>query len=322
MDQGAASSRTMRERLDPEMHEGIEGYVLPAAGSQGLETVRATPLRDVVLSEAVERTEFTVPGTPAVPVRIHRPVGRPGKLPAIVTIHGGGLVFGSYDMDSPLLDRWCSAFGVVGVSVAYRLAPENPYPAALEDCYGALGWAYRHSEDLGIDRAKIGLFGISAGGGLAAALALLARDRAEVPLAFQILDTPMLDDRQMTESIQAEDLYIWTKEWNLFGWKSYLGSLHGSHDVPPYAAPARAEDLTGLPPAIVTVGSIDGFRDEDVDYAVGLNRAGVPCELHVFDGLPHGYGLVPGASGVKMAVANMESWLMRRLARLEGPRGA
>ncbi len=257
-----------------------------------------------------------VPGDPAVPVRIHRLSGQAGLLPAIVTIHGGGLVFGSYDMDSPLLDRWCREFGFVGVSVEYRLAPESPYPAAIEDCYSALRWAHDHSEELGIDRTRIGLYGISAGGGLAASLAMLARDRAEVPVAFQILDAPMLDNRQITRSLQAERLYVWNREWNEFGWRSYLGSLHRRDDVPPYAAAARSVDLVGLPPAFVAVGSIDGFRDEDVDYAMRLSRAGVPCELHVFDGLPHGYGLVPDASGVQLAMVNMESWLARQLDRL------
>ena len=316
---GVPSSRGMRELLDPEMREIIENYVLPPADYEGLRTVRNSPMRDVVLSESVVRTEFVVAGDPAVPVRVHRPAGQVGLLPAIVTIHGGGLVFGSYDMDTPLLDRWCTKFGLVGVSVEYRLAPENPYPAALEDCYNALVWAHDHAEDLGIDQTRIGLYGISAGGGLAASTAVLARDRAEMPIAFQVLDTPMIDDRQMTKSLQADGLYVWNREWNEFGWRSYLGSLYGSDDVPPYAAAARTGDLMGLPPAYVTVGSIDGFRDQDVDYAMRLNQARVPCELHVLAGLPHGYGLVPEATGVRLAAVNMESWLARVLARLGRP---
>ena len=306
----------MRELLDPELREVIESYVLPPANDKGLEMVRNSLLREVVLSESVVRTELVVAGDPAVPVRVHRPAGQAGLLPAIVTIHGGGLVFGSYDMDTPLLDRWCHKFGLVGISVEYRLAPENPYPAALDDCYNALRWAYDRSEELGIDRTRIGLYGISAGGGLAASTAVLARDRAEVPVAFQILDTPMIDDRQMTNSLEADGFYVWNREWNEFAWRSYLGSHYGSDPVPPYAAAARTRDLRGLPPAFVTVGSIDGFRDQDVEYAMRLNQARVGCELHVLAGLPHGYGLVPEASGVQLAAVNMESWLVRQLARL------
>ena len=137
------------------------------------------------------------------------PKMRQGLLPAIVTIHGGGYVIGSYDMDSPLLDRWCPGLGVVGVSVEYRLAPETPYPGPLDDCYAALRWTYDNAAELGIDKDRIGVYGLSAGGGLAAALALLARDRGEVPLAFVLLDCPMLDDRQQTPSIKSEGLYVW-----------------------------------------------------------------------------------------------------------------
>ena len=161
--------------------------------------------------------------TRPVPVRVHRAKDAQGLLPAIVTIHGGGYVIGSYDMDSPLLDRWCPGLGVVGVSVEYRLAPETPYPGPLEDCYAALRWTYDNAAELGIDKDRIGLYGLSAGGGLAAALALLARDRGEVPLAFVLLDCPMLDDRQQTPSIQAEGLYVWGSGSNEFGWRSYLG---------------------------------------------------------------------------------------------------
>ena len=225
-----------------------------------------------------------MPGDPPVPVRVHRPTGAEGHLPAIVTIHGGGYVIGSYDMDDPLLDRWCPELGIVGVSVEYRLAPETPYPGPLEDCYAALRWTYDHADELGIDRERIGVYGLSAGGGLAAALALLARDRGEVPLAFQLLDCPMLDDRQTTPSIRADGLYVWNARPTSSAGGPTSATLYGTDDVPPYAAAARATDLAGLPPTCVIVGSIDGFRDEDMDYAQRLNQAGVPCELHVIAG--------------------------------------
>jgi acetyl esterase/lipase len=205
--------------------------------------------------------------------------------------------------------------GIVGVSVEYRLAPETPYPGPLDDCHAALRWTHQHADELGIDPARIGAYGLSAGGGLAAALALLARDR-DLPLAFQLLDCPMLDDRQATPSIRAECLYVWNAQSNEFGWRSYLGDLYGSDDIPPYAAAARATDLTGLPPSCVVVGSIDGFRDEDVDYAQRLNQAGVPCELHVLAGLPHAYQMAPAAPVVQLATHCMDDWLVRQLARL------
>ena len=158
------------------------------------------------------------------------------------------------------------------------------------------------------------MYGLSAGGGLAAGLVLLARDRGEVEVAFQLLDCPMLDDRQQTPSIRAEGLYVWRAESNEFGWRSYLGELYGSDHVPPYAAAARATDLAGLPPTCVVVGAIDGFRDEDVDYSQRLNQAGVACELHVIAGLPHAYLLAPEAASVQHAEQCKDDWLGRQLA--------
>ncbi len=302
--------------LDPELRPVLDAFELPAVDAAGVAAMRSASFASPDLSDAVVRTEHQVPGDPPVAVRVHRAKDAAGSLPAIVTIHGGGYVIGSYDMDSPLLDRWCPGLGVVGVSVEYRLAPETPYPGPLDDCYAALRWTHENAAQLGIDKDRIGVYGLSAGGGLAAALALLARDRDEVPLAFVLLDCPMLDDRRQTPSIRSEGLYVWGQQSNEFGWRSYLGDLYGSDEVPPYAAPAREADLSGLPPTCVVVGSIDGFRDEDIDYAQRLNQAGVPCELHVIAGLPHAYLLVPGAAAVQLAMHDMDDWLARQLAQL------
>jgi len=301
--------------LDPELQPVLGSFELPSMDAEGVAAMRGASFASSDLTDAVTRSDHEVPGDPSVPVRVHRPKDVEGILPAIVTIHGGGYIIGSYDMDSPLLNRWCQSLGVVGVSVEYRLAPETSYPGPLEDCYAALRWTYDNAHELGIDKERIGIYGLSAGGGLAAALALLARDRGEVPLAFVLLDCPMLDDRQRTASINAEGLYVWGSGSNEFGWRSYLGELYGSDEVPAYAVPARAADLTGLPPTCVVVGSIDGFRDEDVDYAQRLNQAGVACELHVIAGLPHGYQLVPGAAAVQSALHCMDDWVARQLAR-------
>jgi acetyl esterase/lipase len=304
----------VKNLLDPELRPVLDAFEMPAVDADGVAAMRSASFASPDLSDAVVRTEHAVPADPPVALRVHRATDAVGLLPAIVTIHGGGYVIGSYDMDSPLLDRWCPSLDVVGVSVDYRLAPDTQYPGPLEDCYAALRWTYDNAADLGIDKDRIGLYGLSAGGGLAAALALLARDRGEVPLAFVLLDCPMLDDRQQTPSISADGLYVWSSGSNDFGWRSYLGELYGSDDVPPYAAAARETNLRGLPPTCVIVGSIDGFRDEDITYAQRLNQAGVPCELHVIAGVPHAYLLVPGAAAVRLATHCMDDWLTRQLA--------
>jgi triacylglycerol lipase len=300
--------------LDPEVAPILGAFEMPPVNAEGLPALRGGAFPEPDVSDAVVRTDYVVPGDPPVPVRVHRPVGKDGALPTIFSIHGGGYILGSFLMDDYLHDAWGPQLGTVGVSVEYRLAPDTPYPGPLEDCYAALRWTHEHADELGVDPARIGVYVVSAGGGLAAALALLVRDRGEFPLAFQLLDCPMLDDRQSTESLAATGLYVWDAESNDFGWRSYLGDLYGSDDVPVYAAAARATDLTGLPPSCVVVGSIDGFRDEDVDYAIRLNQAGVPCELHVIAGLPHAYQMAPDAQAVRLATHCKDDWLRRQLA--------
>jgi acetyl esterase/lipase len=269
------------------------------------------------LSDRVDRRETEVPGampgdTP-VPVRIHSPADPSGPLPCVVAFHGGGYVIGDRTMYDGLFDRWCIDPGMVAVSVGYRLAPETPYPGPLEDCYRALVWTAEHADDLGIDPTCIGLYGASAGGGLAAGLALLARDRGDVDIAFQMLQYPMLDDRQVTYSSQLEDLQVWSRSSNTFGWRAYLGDLYGGDDVPAYAAAARAEEVAGLPPAYICVGTLDGFRDEDIDYARRLLRAGVPAELHVLPGAPHGFELMGDTALARQSAHNADEWIKRTI---------
>jgi len=302
--------------VDPQLAKLLSMVPFGTIDSETIATLRSAGLgAPVVLSDAVERRDQVVPGDPDVVIRIHRPVGAKGDLPCLYSIHGGGFVLGSYDMDDARFDLWCPKYSCVGVSVQYRLAPETSFPGPLDDCYRGLKWVYDHHRDLGIDPSRIGVGGVSAGGGLAAGLALLARDRGEVPLRFQLLDCPMLDDRQVTPSSQLDGLHIWNRDSNAFGWRSYLGHLYGTPDVPAYAAPARATDLSGLPEAYVCVGNVDGFRDEDIDYAMRLNQAGVPTELHVHPGAPHGVRMFAETPVAQRYAQGIEDWISRQLSK-------
>lgn len=307
--------------LDPELAAALAAMPpfgpITADNLPQIRAQRALLLQDVELSDAVERTDHTFPGLaggPEVTVRVHRPKKGDGPLPCIYWVHGGGYIIGSYEMEDLRFDRWCQSLNCVGVAVEYRLAPETPYPGPLDDCYAGLVRTFEHAEELGIDRERLGIGGASAGGGLAAGLALLARDRGEVPVAFQLLVYPMIDDRMETVS-SSWDVPVWPPASNRFGWDSYLGNLAGGK-APAYAVPARATDLAGLPPAFIMVGTLDGFHDEDVAYAQRLNHASVHCELHVYPGAPHGFdGFVPDARISKAARRTMREWLARRMER-------
>ncbi len=256
------------------------------------------------------------PGDPDVVIRISRPLDATGPIPGVVWLHGGGLVMGTATREDARFEVWCQRHGIVGVAVEYRLAPETPFPGPLEDCHAALAYVHAHAAELGIDPTRIGIGGNSAGGGLAAALALLARDRASVPVAFQLLVYPMIDDRMVTPSSSWE-VPVWPPASNRFGWNAYLPGTAGTADVPAHAAPARATDLRGLPPALVLVGALDGFLDEDIDYAARLLRAGVPTELHVYPGAPHGFDLItPHTAVARRARRDAEAWLSAQLERL------
>jgi acetyl esterase/lipase len=268
------------------------------------------------LSETVERRDHVVSTDPHVTVRVHRPASLSAPAPCLYSIHGGGYVIGTNLMDDAVLDEYCNDFGCVGVSVEYRLAPETPYPGPLEDCYAGLMWTFAHGDELGIDAARTGIMGVSAGGGLAAALALLVRDRGEARIAFQLLQCPMIDDRQTSVSSRADGLLVWSREANTFGWQSYLAGHYGHDDVPAYAAAARADDLTRLPPTMVITGGADGFRDENIDYAVRLAQAGVFTDLCVIAGAPHGLQQIfVGTDPERRWSHAVKDWLRPRLAQ-------
>lgn len=222
-------------------------------------------------------------------VRVYRPRVPRTLSPCLYWMHGGGLVLGAVAMDDARCAEIVERLNIVVASVEYRLAPAFPYPVPLEDCYDGLQWLVGAAELLDLDVDRIAIGGGSAGAGLAAGLALLARDRGQLHPCFQLLRYPMIDDRNETPSShQVTDLRVWNRSANITGWHAYLGDSAGSDDVSPYAAAARATDLAGLPPAIVTVGELDMFLDEDILYAQRLIAAGVSTELHVYGKCIHG----------------------------------
>ena len=224
-----------------------------------------------------------------VGIRLFRPSGVTGRCPALLWIHGGGYVIGKAAQDDVLCRRYARELGAIVASVDYRLAPEHPYPASLEDCYTALQWLVRLPS---VDPSRVAIGGASAGGGLAAALALHTRDRGEISLVAQLLVYPMLDDRTVNrKGLDKPGLRLWNQSSNKYGWSVYLGGAD-----PEIAVPARRDDLSGLPPAWLGVGTLDLFHDEDLAYAERLKAAGVPCEVEVVKGAFHGFdGIVPKA---------------------------
>jgi acetyl esterase/lipase len=275
--------------------------------------VEPPPDRDDVRKE--DREVPGPDGAPDVPIRIYRPkdaVG--GALPGVLEIHGGGFMLGSIDMMDPWCQRVSAEVGAVVVSVEYRLAPEHPFPAGVEDCYAALSWTAKEAAAVGVDPNRLAIAGQSAGGGLAAATALLARDRGGPNLCFQLLEIPELDDRLETPSMRAfTDTPLWNHPNAIWSWRHYLGPDHEG-EVSPYAAPARAVDLSGLPPAYVSTMEFDPLRDEGILYALGMLQAGVSVELHSYAGTFHGSGLLPHADASVRNLEEVVHLLKRKLS--------
>jgi acetyl esterase/lipase len=273
----------------------------------------APPDRDDVAKE--DRTVPGRAGDPDVPVRIYRPKAEaPGARPGVFEIHGGGFIVGSIAM----MDPWCQAVAAeidaVVVSVEYRLAPEHPFPAGIEDCYAALSWTAQNAAVLGIDPERIAIAGQSAGGGLAAGTALLARDRGGPKVRFQLLEIPELDHRLETHSMRTfTDTPLWNRPNAEWSWRHYLGPDHQG-DVSPYASPALARDLSGLPPAYVSTMEFDPLRDEGIDYALRMLQAGVSVELHSYPGTFHGSAMLPDADSSRRNAREVMAALARRLA--------
>jgi acetyl esterase/lipase len=314
------------EQLDPELKAVMER--MPTDRTLDLTKISAARARmkKLVLEmlatfpevEGVSQEDRFAPGTqggPPVRVRIYRADDQSSKLPALYWIHGGGYVMGDIDMDDRLMKQMVKRIGCVAASVDYRLAPEHPFPTPVEDCYTGLKWLFAHADELGVEPARIAIGGPSGGGGLTAGLGLLARDRKEVQVAYQLLIYPMIDDRNATAAAHAiTDPRVWNRESNGLGWKAYLGRDGGGADVSPYAAATRATDLSNLPPTYISVGTLDLFVDENIDYAQRLIRAGVPTELHVYPGAFHGFDMfAPSARVSKQFKADRDNALKRAL---------
>lgn len=246
--------------------------------------------------EIVDHAVTTADGN-ALLARWYRQPSSTNKA-AVLYLHGGGMIVGSVPIFDGTVARYVARTGVSMLSVQYRLAPEHPHPTPVEDAYTGLLWLADHANELGIDRKRIAIMGDSAGGGLAAGVAILSRDRNGPVLAHQLLIYPMLDDRNTTPDPQLVPLAGWSYDDNVTGWNALLGAGHEQRDIDPSAAPARLTDGAGLPPAYIEVGQLDIFRDEDVRYALTLSRAGVPVELHLHPGVPHEYDAIAFESDV------------------------
>ena len=299
--------------LLPNLSELSTAAKVQAMRAQGLAFGDPPAPRDDVLRE--DRLIPGPEGDPDVAVRIHCPKeDTQAPRPGVLEIHGGGFMLGSKDMMDPWCDRVAAELGAVVVSTDYRLAPEHPFPAGVEDCYAALCWTASNAEELGLDPKRLAIAGQSAGGGLAAACALLARDRRGPSLCFQLLEIPELDDRLETPSMQQfSDTPLWNRPNAVWSWRHYLGPDH-SGEVSPYAAPARADDLSGLPAAYVSTMEFDPLRDEGILYALRLLQAGVPVELHSYPGTFHGSAMFPNADASKRNADEVLHALGRRLS--------
>jgi acetyl esterase/lipase len=314
----------MAYAFDPELAAAVE--MMPPftlddvnASRQMFAAVMAMVPKEIPGIDRLDITDRLVPGpqdAPKLAVRVYAPrhhaVPTPGPLPGILYMHAGGFVFGGIDDEHVHAAAMALETDAVVISVEYRLAPEHRYPAAVEDCYAALEWLVAQADELGIDRDRVAVAGTSAGGGLAAAVTLMARDRGGPRITFQMLNVPELDDRLETPSMIAyTDTPVWNRPNAIASWQNYLGD--DRDDVPYYAAPARATDLSGLPPAYIATAQFDPLRDEGLEYASRLLQAGIPTEVHCFPGTFHGCTLTPFAAISQRCVADVHQALRRAL---------
>jgi acetyl esterase/lipase len=314
----------------PELLAGLDALPNMKWTDEVLAQSRAFDMRQMPMPpmspelEGVRREERFVPGplgAPDVRILIYRTAKpAPDPQPLYFHIHGGGYIMGAPEMNEMLNRSIAYEQRCVVVSVDYRLAPETHYPESLEDCYAALVWAHDRASELNVDTTRIAIGGESAGGGHAAALTILARNRARVPVCFQLLDSPMLDDRtgSISEPHPFAGRFVWTSASNRFGWQALLGVEPGGREVPVGAVPARTLDFTGLPATCITIGALDLFLEETLEYIRRLNRAGVPTELHVIPGAYHGYQMSGAGAPQVQQCERLRSDALGRAFRASG----
>ncbi|MYW95232.1 alpha/beta hydrolase [Amycolatopsis rubida] len=321
-----AGTAIPRPPFDPELEAALESLAAqlpPTITPEMIHPLRQTmgdgaDARQALVRRGLEVRDVTAPSSDggAIPLSIVQPAGHVGAGVGFYYVHGGGMVFGDRLGGVEVLADWLLRYDAVAVSVGYRLAPEHPDPAPVEDCYAGLVWTAEHAEELGIDAGRLVIAGSSAGGGLAAGTTLLARDRCGPALAGQLLMYPMLDDRDDTASTrQIDGVGVWDRGSNRTGWSALLGDRRGSDEVSVYAAPARAGDLSGLPPTFIDCGSAEVFRDEDIAYASGIWAAGGQAELHVWPGGFHAFdAFAPHTTLAKDMTGARDQWIDRLLS--------
>jgi acetyl esterase/lipase len=314
------------KRLDPELVEPLETLMEATGGGFDLGDIPATRAMVDAMVTGLNTETPPIPGVEdadlmaagdapdnEVPVRVYRPADAEGPLPALLWMHPGGYVIGSIEMDHLFCRQLAKDVGCVVVSVNYRLAPEHPYPAPLEDCYTVLQWLGQNAATLGIDAERIAVGGASSGGGIAAGLALLSRDRGGVTPMFQLLIYPAIDDTNIEPaSDTVPDNLFWSRESSRIGWSAYLNGKQATADVSEYAAPARATDLRNLPDAFIAVGTADMLMRENVDYAERLAAAGATVELRVYPGAFHAFDSFAPMSRVANELATDRREALRR----------
>jgi acetyl esterase/lipase len=317
-----------RPPFDPELGAAL-AVIYETGVSPNIEPEMILPMREaraklsdpgaLSLEEAgITSYDVSIPGHlgDEITISVLRRTDSLGGGACLFYTHGGGMIFGDRWTGMDRVIPWIVKFDVVVVTVEYRLAPEFPDPTPIEDAYAGLRYAAEHAAEFGFDPNRLVVAGASAGGGIAAGLALLARDRGGPQLYAQLLICPMLDDRNKTvSSHQVDGVGIWARTSNDTGWNALLGERRGTESVSIYAAPARASDLSGLPPAFIDVGSVEVFRDEAVTYASRIWEAGGNAELHVWPGGFHGFdSLAPHAAVSQAAIAARDAWLDRTLS--------
>lgn len=314
-----------RPAFDPELRAGLAvvgGVFPPTVTLDLLDFMRISyaspPLEDALAGRSITCTDFELEafdGATLLASVLANPSAA-GPRPGMVYVHSGGMMFGDRFSGMDQVFDWVEQLGVIVVTMEYRLAPEFPDPYPREDAYAALEWTAAHAGQLGINADRLMVAGASAGAGIAAGLALASRDRRGPPLCAQLLDYPMLDDRGLTPSTHEFDgIGVWDRVSNETGWRALLGEECGQPTVSPYAAPARAIDFGGLPPALLNVGEAEIFRDETVDYARGLWSAGVDAELHVWPGAFHACDIfAPHTAISRSMIATRAAWLEKVLA--------